>query len=77
MLSMYICILYDFHALNRIMFWTDWEKGVPRIESCSMAGEPETRQIVVNVTELDLNGAWPNGLTLDYVAEHIYWIDAK
>ncbi|CAG0880399.1 unnamed protein product, partial [Darwinula stevensoni] len=76
-LSMYIYIQDGFHTLNRVMFWTDWEKGVPRIESCSMAGEPETRQIVVNVTELDLNGAWPNGLTLDYVAERIYWIDAK
>lgn len=23
------------------------------------------------------DGAWPNGLTLDYVARRIYWIDAK
>jgi hypothetical protein len=23
------------------------------------------------------DGAWPNGLTLDYVLKRIYWIDAR
>ena len=33
------------------------------------------RKIVVYVDLL--NGAWPNGLTLDYVLKRIYWIDAR
>ena len=30
-----------------ILFWTDWESGNPRIESCSMSGEG--RRVVVKV----------------------------
>lgn len=57
-----------------ILFWTDWESGHPRIESCSMSGDG--RKVVVRVDAVS-DGAWPNGLTLDYGAERIYWIDAR
>lgn len=56
-----------------LLFWTDWEKSMPRIERCSLAGLD--RKIVVRVD--DDNGGWPNGLTLDYDTRRIYWIDAK
>ncbi|RWS16456.1 hypothetical protein B4U79_10678 [Dinothrombium tinctorium] len=56
-----------------LMFWTDWDSESPRIESASMSGED--RRIVFRVDDTD--GAWPNGLTLDYVAIRIYWIDAR
>lgn len=57
-----------------LVFWTDWDESSPRIERCSMAGGH--RQIVVRVDEF-MDGAWPNGLTLDYVPKRIYWIDAR
>ncbi|CAH1393043.1 unnamed protein product [Nezara viridula] len=57
-----------------LLFWTDWDANAPRIESCSMAGYG--RKVVVYIDHIG-NGAWPNGLTLDYVLERIYWIDAR
>lgn len=54
-----------------IMFWTDWDFNQPRIESASMDGT--FRHLVIQVEP----GSWPNGLTLDFILERIYWIDAK
>lgn len=34
------------------------------------------RTIVVRVNEVT-DGAWPNGITLDYVLRRLYWIDAR
>ena len=50
------------------MFWTDW--GVPaKIETASMDGSMRTT--------LHSDGlVWPNGITLDYEAGRIYWVDA-
>lgn len=56
------------------LFWTDWDSSAPRIERCSMAGE--FRKVIVYVSRLT-DGEWPNGLTLDYELNRIYWIDAK
>ena len=56
------------------LFWTDWAENVPRIESSDMSGE--NRQVIFNVTSYK-NGAWPNGITLDYVNLRLYWIDAR
>ncbi|MFH4984421.1 hypothetical protein AB6A40_011130, partial [Gnathostoma spinigerum] len=57
-----------------LMFWTDWEETNPRIERATMAGND--RKIVFRVLEVT-SGGWPNGLTCDYFAERLYWIDAK
>ncbi|KAH7646170.1 low-density lipoprotein receptor-like protein [Dermatophagoides farinae] len=54
-----------------IMFWTDWDSSLPRIESASMDGTAQ--HIVIQVEP----GSWPNGITLDFVLQRIYWIDAK
>ena len=56
------------------MFWTDWDKDIPRIECADMSGM--NRKVIFNVTTYK-NGAWPNGLSLDYVLKHLYWIDAR
>ncbi len=39
-----------------------------------MAGEK--RRSIYNVSVVD-RGGWPNGLTLDYEANRLYWIDAR
>ncbi|XP_038049226.1 prolow-density lipoprotein receptor-related protein 1-like [Patiria miniata] len=56
-----------------LMFWTDWDAANPRIERSTMAGLK--RKIIFNVTRV--NGGWPNGLTLDYLENRVYWIDAR
>ena len=56
------------------MFWTDWDKDIPRIECADMSGM--NRKVIFNVTTYK-NGAWPNGLSLDYVLKRLYWIDAR
>ena len=37
-----------------------------------MNGDPKSRQIIVSD---DIY--WPNGVTVDYDAEKVYWIDGK
>lgn len=56
------------------MFWTDWQEENPRIERATMAGSD--RRLLYRVSEV-VGGGWPNGLTCDYFAERLYWIDAK
>ena len=51
------------------MYWSDWG-AVATIERASMDGR--ARQILHN-TQL----FWPNGLTLDYQNQVLYWIDAS
>ena len=43
---------------------------MPRVESASMDGSG--RRVVANTSLF-----WPNGLTLDYATERVYWVDAK
>ena len=51
------------------MFWTDWGEN-PKIERAEMDGK--NRRIIIGK---DIH--WPNGLTIDYSAKKIYWVDAK
>ena len=57
-----------------LLFWTDWVNGSARIESCNMAGDD--RKVVYEAFNYE-EGAWPNGITLDYVNRRLYWIDAR
>uniref|UniRef100_A0A8C9VTS3 LDL receptor related protein 1 n=1 Tax=Scleropages formosus TaxID=113540 RepID=A0A8C9VTS3_SCLFO len=55
-----------------ILFWTDWDASLPRIEAASMSGEG--RRTIHKETG---SGGWPNGLTVDYLERRILWIDAR
>lgn len=57
--------------MNGYMYWTDWGQA-PKIERCGMDGQ-NRETIVRQQDELE----WPNGLTIDYIDQKIYWIDAK
>ncbi|XP_050299730.1 low-density lipoprotein receptor-related protein 6 [Anthonomus grandis grandis] len=57
--------------MRGLLFWTDWGE-VPKIERAGMNGDPKTRKVIVSE-----NIYWPNGLSVDYEAERIYWIDGK
>ena len=58
-----------------MLFWTDWDSQNPRIESCSLSGAG--RRVIFDVGKNVTEGGWPNGLTLDYDNQRLYWIDAR
>ena len=52
-----------------LMFWSDWgTEG--KIERAGMNGQGRTAIATTGVS-------WPNGLTIDYDLDLVYWIDAK
>ena len=51
------------------MFWTDWGEE-PIIERAEM--DSSSRRVIIRT-----NIHWPNGLTIDYSAQKIYWTDAN
>ncbi|XP_039253082.2 low-density lipoprotein receptor-related protein 6-like isoform X1 [Styela clava] len=52
------------------MYWTDWGEN-PKIERAGMDGSNR-----ISLVERD-GIYWPNGLTLDYDEDKIYWVDAN
>lgn len=57
------------HLPARYLYWTDWGDH-SLIGRIGMDGSG--RSVIV-----DTKITWPNGLTLDYVTERIYWADAR
>ncbi|XP_046432202.1 sortilin-related receptor-like isoform X1 [Neodiprion fabricii] len=59
------------HPMNGYMFWTDWAPGDASVSRANLDGS--------NVKRLfnDKTVEWPNGITIDHIAERIYWVDAK
>lgn len=66
--SYFLCNLLD--LLFRYLFFSDW--GTPaRIGRANMDGS----NVVILVQGQNLE--WPNGLSLDYNENRLYWVDAK
>lgn len=57
------------HPGEAVVFWTDWGPS-PKIEKADMDGSNRISIITESVF-------WPNGLTIDYTNNRIYWADAK
>ena len=51
------------------MYWTDWNRGAPKIEVADMDGT--NRKVFV-----ESNLRLPNGLTLDLYSSQVCWGDA-
>ena len=51
------------------MYWTDWGAN-PKIERASQDGTQ--RQVLVST-----GVEWPNGLTMDYESQRLWWTDGK
>ena len=64
-----IGLLATLFFLSSYIFWSDWGR-TPKIERATMAGNE--RQLIVS-TDL----GWPNGLSIDFDEEKIYWADAQ
>lgn len=57
-------------VLIRYMYWTDWSASEPRIVRAWMDGS--NYNVIVNGSWVH----WPNGITIDYRTDKIYWTDA-
>ncbi|XP_057339839.1 low-density lipoprotein receptor-related protein 4-like isoform X2 [Microplitis mediator] len=57
------------HPHYGYVFWTDWGPS-PKIERADMDGTSRLALITDSIT-------WPNGLTIDYPTDRIFWTDAK
>ena len=52
-----------------MMFWTDWNREAPKIESANMDGSNRLAIISENL-------GLPNGLTIDFQGRQLCWADA-
>ncbi|XP_076656222.1 sortilin-related receptor isoform X2 [Halictus rubicundus] len=59
------------HPMNGYMFWTDWAPGNASVSRANLDGSAVKRLFVEPTVE------WPNGITIDHIAERIYWVDAR
>ncbi|XP_063952170.1 low-density lipoprotein receptor-related protein 6-like [Lytechinus pictus] len=57
------------HPVRGTMFWTDWGDN-PVIERAFMDGTDRSTIISGSL-------GWPNGLTIDYIGNRLYWCDAR
>lgn len=86
MFYIYICFIYLLHIqifnlpvmslsdfdgliISRYLYWSDWG-DVPHIGRIGMDGTNRHVIIQDKIT-------WPNGLTLDFINDRIYWADAR
>ncbi|XP_046665505.1 sortilin-related receptor-like isoform X3 [Homalodisca vitripennis] len=58
------------HPAAGYMYWTDWAVGDPCVSRASLDGSGVKRLFGKPDVE------WPNGITIDYIAERIYFVDA-
>ena len=56
-------------SFSSYMYWTDWGRH-PRIERAELDGSHR-------ITLVNSSVAWPNGITIDFREQKIYWADAK
>ncbi|KAJ8982348.1 hypothetical protein NQ317_013098, partial [Molorchus minor] len=59
------------HPQNGYMFWTDWSAENPSINRANLDGSNNITLFGRDKVE------WPNGITVDYIANRIYWVDAR
>lgn len=59
------------HPLEGYLFWTDWSQTKPSISRSNLDGS-DIRELFTKPQIV-----WPNGITIDYIAERVYWVDAS
>ncbi|XP_046384462.1 sortilin-related receptor-like isoform X2 [Ischnura elegans] len=59
------------HPMQGYIFWTDWSPGEASVSRANMDGSDVRKLFTVPLVE------WPNGITIDHIAERIYWVDAR
>lgn len=61
-------LVHASNACHRFMFWTDWSETA-KIERSFMDGNDRRTIVSTSLSQ-------PNGITVDYAAEKIYWTDS-
>lgn len=69
MRSAYDNMVFAILCIHSYLYWTDWGDN-SLIGKIGMDGT--NRSVIV-----DSKITWPNGLTLDYINDRIYWADAR
>ncbi|XP_071441297.1 sortilin-related receptor-like isoform X2 [Hetaerina americana] len=59
------------HPMQGYMFWTDWSPGDSSVSRANLDGSDVRKLFSIPLVE------WPNGITIDHIAERVYWVDAK
>lgn len=59
------------HPKLGYLFWTDWSYNMPSVSRANLDGTDI--RVLFNKPLV----VWPNGITIDYIAERIYWVDAS
>lgn len=58
-------------SVARYIFWSDWAPERPSVNRADMDGSNVKR--LFEGTKV----VWPNGVAVDYIAERLYWVDAR
>lgn len=58
------------HPKAGYLFWTDWDRSNPSVSRSNLDGTNIKKLFGTPIVE------WPNGITIDQMAERIYWVDA-
>ncbi|XP_052741999.1 sortilin-related receptor isoform X1 [Bicyclus anynana] len=58
------------HPRAGYLFWTDWDRNSPSVSRSNLDGK-EVKKLFTNPIV-----KWPNGITIDQMADRIYWVDA-
>lgn len=59
------------HPKEGYLYWTDWSSQKPSLSRSNLDGS-DIRELFTKPQVV-----WPNGVTIDYIAERIYWVDAS
>nr|CAI5865438.1 unnamed protein product [Callosobruchus analis] len=59
------------HPQSGYLFWTDWSSENPSVNRANLDGSSAITLFGRDTVE------WPNGITVDYIANRIYWVDAR
>ncbi|KAF2902543.1 hypothetical protein ILUMI_03643 [Ignelater luminosus] len=59
------------HPAAGYLFWTDWASDNASVSRSNLDGT--NIKVLFSKPEVQ----WPNGITIDHIAERIYWVDAR
>lgn len=59
------------HPIQGYLFWTDWSTEYPSLSRANMDGS-DIRALFSSPRVV-----WPNGVSIDFIAERVYWVDAS
>ncbi|XP_041981642.1 sortilin-related receptor-like [Aricia agestis] len=58
------------HPRAGFLYWTDWDRNHPSVSRSNLDGTNVKKLFTQPIVK------WPNGITVDQMAERIYWVDA-